>query len=361
MKKILSTLCMTLVAAVMFAQAPVITFDEMAKEVGKVNVADGKIKVVFTFKNEGMTPLLLDTVIPQCGCSKPVIYTKQPVEPGQTGTIQVTFNPSGYEGKSFTKYVTVHSNATTPSVRLKFHGEGLPKQAQPSDKYVMKVGALSMSTKVLDLGTIQKGDVKGGELEYANLSAAAHQVDLTTSAADAFLAYQVSLPNPQPKEIGKFIIVLDTKKAKVYGPVEAKAYVVVDGKKELSDAFALTVKANVVEDFSQLTIEEKQNAPIIEVSKHMDLGKVAAGKSHRFILPILNVGVNPLEIRRVLCIDPALTVKAPKSIKSGKKGPITIDINAKNLEPGVYSREIMIINNDYKRSIQRVIVNFTVE
>lgn len=362
MKKILSTLCMTLLAAVMFAQSPVITFDEMEKEVGKINEADGKIKIVYTFKNEGMTPLIVNKVEPQCGCSRPVIYTQEPVEPGQTGTIEVTFNPSGYGGRSFTKRVTVYSNASTPSVVLRFHGEAIAKQAKPVNKYAIPVGELSMSTKVLDLGTIQKGEAKGGELEYANLSDAAHQVDLVTSTTDAFLVHEISLPNPQPKEIGKFMLVLDTKKTKLYGPVEAKAYVVVDGKKNLSEAFAITVKAIIAEDFSQLSVEDKQQAPIIEVAQRVDLGKMAAGKGYKYVIPVKNIGVNPLEIRRVVSVDPTLTIKSVKSgIKSGKTGAIAVGIDAKDLQPGVYTREITIISNDYLRSIKRVTINFTIE
>ena len=360
MKKILSTLCMTLLAAVMFAQEPVITFEKLEHDFGKINEADGKVTTVFTFKNEGMTPLIIQDAKASCGCTKPV-YTATPVEPGQTGTLSVTFNPSGYGGRHFTKTITVTSNATQPTTRLKIFGDVIAKQAKQENKYVIPVGELSMSTKVLDLGTIKKGEAKGGELEYANLSEAAHQVDLVTSPADAFLVHEISLPTVQPKEVGKFILVLDSKKTKLYGPVEAKAFVVVDGKKDLSDAYAITVKASIAEDFSTMTTEEKQQAPIIEVSKHINMGTVAAGKGYKYVIPVLNIGVNPLEIRRVISIDPALTIKAPKSIKSGKKGAITVDINTKGLQPGVYSREITIISNDYKRAIQRVMVNFTVE
>ncbi|MBQ7631650.1 MAG: DUF1573 domain-containing protein [Paludibacteraceae bacterium] len=360
MKKILSTLCMTLAAVVMFAQDPVITFTEKEHNFGTIQEADGKVTTVFTFKNEGMAPLLITDAKASCGCTKPK-YTEAPVEPGQTGTLSVTFNPSGYGGRTFTKTITVTSNASTPTVTLRIFGNVLAKQAVPKNPYVLHVGELSMSTRVLDLGTIQKGEAKGGELEYANLSAAAHQVNLATSPADAFLVHEISLPNPQPKEVGKFIFVIDSKVTKLYGPVEAKAYVVVDGKKDLSEDYALTIKATITEDFSQLSIEDKQNAPIIEVAKEVNLGTVASGKILRGRVEVLNVGSNPLEIRRVLSVDPALTVKGAKSIKSGKKGVITVDVNTKGLQPGVYNREITIISNDYLRSVKRVTVHFTVE
>ena len=360
MKKILSALCMALAAVAMIAQEPVITFTEKEHDFGKIKESDGKVTTVFTFKNEGMIPLVIQNAKASCGCTKPK-YTEEPIEPGQTGTLSVTFNPSGYGGRHFTKTITVTSNATTPTVTLKIFGDVIAKQAEPENKYVIPVGELSMSTKVLDLGVIKKGEVRGGELEYANQSQQTHKVALATDMTESFLASEVTLPTVQANEVGKFIFVIDTKRAKMYGPVEAKAYVVIDGKKVINDAYQLTIKANVVEDFSAMTTEDKQNAPIIEVSKHTNLGKIAAGKVLHGRIELLNVGVNPLEIHRVYSIDPALTLKSVKTLKSGKKGAVTVDINTKGMEPGNYSREVTIFTNDYKRAIQRVIVNFTVE
>ena len=106
---------------------------------------------------------------------------------------------------------------------------------------------------------------------------------------------------------------------------------------------------------------QKQQAPIIELAKEYNIGTIAAGKTHKFILPIKNTGANPLEIRRAYCSDDHLVFKTPKAIKSGKKGAVSIDINTKGLEPGAYSRQVLIISNDYEHSQQKVTVNWTVE
>ena len=202
-----------------------------------------------------------------------------------------------------------------------------------------------MKSKLLDLGTITKGEIKNGELEYANLTKADHNVDLATNAADAYLIHQVTLATVKPDETGKFIFAVDTKNTKLYGPVEAYAYVVVDGKRDISETFKLTVKANIVEDFSAMTVEEKQQAPIIELAAEQNAGKIAAG----------------LEIHRVYSSSKDIICKAPKAIKSGKKGVVAIDINAKDLQPGMYSREIQVISNDYQNSVKKIKINFVVE
>ena len=360
MKKIFSTFCMALVAVAMMGQDPVITFEKTEHDFGKINEEDGRVSVVFEFRNEGMSPLVLSNVRASCGCTTPT-WTKDPVEPGQTGAITVTYNPNGRPGR-FQKTVTITSNAKEATTRVYIKGEVIPKHAKPVNKYTLPVGELSMMKKTLDLGKVKKGEVKNGELEYANLTQAAHQVDLVITATDAYIAQQATLPTIQAGEVGKFVFSLDTKASKVYGPVEIQAYVVVDGKKVMEDSYKLTVKADIVEDFSNLTQEDKQNSPIIETLAEFEAGKIAAGKHLRYSFPIKNSGANALEVRRVYARANNVLVKsAPKAVKSGKKGAVNVEINTTGMEPGNYSREVTIISNDYQHPIKKVRINFIVE
>jgi len=360
MKKIFSTLCMALVSVAMMAQQPVITFEKTEHDFGRIHEEDGRVSVVFSFKNEGMAPLVLSNVRASCGCTTPT-WTREPVEPGQTGSITVTYNPNGRPGR-FQKTVTITSNASEATVRVYIKGEVIPKPAKPVNRYTVAVGDINMKTLTLDLGTIKKGETKAGELEYANLQQEDHTVALATNAAyETFLATQVTLETIKANETGKFLFSLNTAATKLYGPVEWYAYVVVDGKKEQTETYKLTIKANIVEDFSNLTVEEKQQAPIIETEAVYDLGRIAAGKNHRFVIPVKNIGVNALEIRRVYSTEEAIIFKPVKAIKSGKKGGISLEINTKNMTPGQYSREVVIISNDYQNAIKKVTLTWSID
>ena len=110
-----------------------------------------------------------------------------------------------------------------------------------------------------------------------------------------------------------------------------------------------------------MSVEQKQQSPIIEVGKSQDAGKVAAGKVLKFTFPVKNIGVNPLEIRRIYSNDKSLNIKQPKSIKSGKKGSVIVEINTKGLQAGAYKREVVIISNDCINPIQKVSIEFFVE
>jgi hypothetical protein len=360
MKKIFSTLFMALIAVAMMGQEPVITFEKTEHDFGKIHEEDGRVSVEFSFKNEGMSPLVLSNVRASCGCTTPK-WSKEPIEPGQTGSITVTYNPNGRPGR-FQKTVTITSNAKESTTRVYIKGEVIPKQAKPVNKYTVAVGELNMKETTLDLGTIKKGrGLAIGELEYTNLTQADHHVELATSSADNFMISQVTLEDAKPNEVGKFVFMLETQETKLYGPIEVNAYVVIDGKKVLDDAHKLTIKANIVEDFSNMTTEQKQQAPIIELQNEYKLGTIAAGKSHKFSFPIKNSGVNPLEIRRIYSSDETMKIKEPKAVKSGKKGSVSIEISTKGLEAGEYMRDVIIITNDYLHPIQKVRINFAVE
>ena len=99
---------------------PKIQFNEQEHNYGTIQKGgDGSCQ--FTFTNEGNEPLILSNVKASCGCTTPS-WTKEPVMPGQSGTIKVTYNTKNLG--SFNKTVTVTSNAiNTPRVVLKIRGK----------------------------------------------------------------------------------------------------------------------------------------------------------------------------------------------------------------------------------------------
>jgi hypothetical protein len=70
-------------------------------------------------KNTGTETLELGRVDASCGCTG-TILSDQKIEPGKTGTLQITFNSRNFSGPVH-KSVTVHSNSqAAPSLLLEF-------------------------------------------------------------------------------------------------------------------------------------------------------------------------------------------------------------------------------------------------
>lgn len=97
---------------------PKISFKQVEHDFG--NIPQGKpVSIAFEFKNTGKTPLILSHVQASCGCTVPQ-YSKEPVLPGKTGTIQIEYNAATVG--AFAKTITVTSNADEPSKILTIRG-----------------------------------------------------------------------------------------------------------------------------------------------------------------------------------------------------------------------------------------------
>jgi hypothetical protein len=88
--------------------------------------SDGKREFVFT--NNGNKPLIITNAQGSCGCTVPT-YPKEPIAPGAKGVIGVKYDTSR-AGQSFTKTVTLTTNAVVPNKTLTIKGNVLA--AEPS-------------------------------------------------------------------------------------------------------------------------------------------------------------------------------------------------------------------------------------
>lgn len=355
MKKIFTVMASMLMAATMMAQEPVITFEKTTHDFGKINEADGRVTTVFNFKNEGMTPLVLSNVRASCGCTTPK-WNREPIEPGAAGAITVTYNPNGRPGK-FSKTITITSNAKEATTRVYIKGEVIPKPAQPVNRYMAKIEELSVKATDLNLGAVKKGNTITKTIEYANQTNSDLKVEI--SQAD-YVDALATLETVKPQQTGQFSILFDANACPVYGPVQAKLYVRVNGKGAMDNAHAITVTANVQEDFSGMTEEQKLNAPIAEISREINLGTLPAKKAKvTKSLRIVNAGVNPLYIRRVIGANDMHFPELKGGIKASKD--YKFYVNTTNMASSRYERTITVITNDPKNPVQTIKLTWEVQ
>ena len=86
-------------------------FDKEKHDFGK-GIQGEVVTFAFKFENIGQSDLLIATVSSSCGCTV-TKYSKDPIAPGEMGSIQVTFNSSGRKGYQ-SKSVSIMAN-TQPS------------------------------------------------------------------------------------------------------------------------------------------------------------------------------------------------------------------------------------------------------
>lgn len=358
MKKMFLMVAIVMSVAAM-AQEAVLSFEKTTHDFGKINESDGRVTTVFTFKNEGMIPLVLTNVKASCGCTSPN-WTKEPVEPGQTGNITVTYNPSGRPGR-FQKSITITSNASAEPVRIYIKGEVIPKPAAAN--YPHKIGVLSVQRNFVNFGNVKKGSPKTVEIEYANTTDKAIKVDLRFDYnKQSYWVPLITATTVEPGKTGKLQVTLMTEQCPLYGPEETVMYFVVNGQLHNGANEGIVFKADIKQDFSKMTPEEIQLAPIAEVStNNVQAGVIKTGKKMTAELVLKNAGINPLMVHRIYSNDSHVSCTLPKAIKSGKSDKIRIEIDATKATPAQYNREITIITNDPKKSTIKVQLVWTVE
>jgi len=109
--------------------APVITFEKDVHDYGTI-YQNGNGTCYFAFTNTGKEPLILDKPRSSCGCTVPT-WPKQPILPGQSDTIKVTYDTKRL-GRIH-KTVSIISNANNNSVLLTIKGQVIakPKEEMP--------------------------------------------------------------------------------------------------------------------------------------------------------------------------------------------------------------------------------------
>ena len=95
-------------------KGPQFSFENDTHDFGQL--IDGeKVSYSFKFTNSGDAPLIISSAKGSCGCTVPA-WPKDPIEPGQSATIDVSFNSSGRNGKQ-NKTVTLQAN-TNPNRKV---------------------------------------------------------------------------------------------------------------------------------------------------------------------------------------------------------------------------------------------------
>jgi hypothetical protein len=107
-------------------ESAVLSVTESTYDFGDIQESAGDASHTFIVKNDGKSPLVISRVIASCGCTSPV-WTKEPILPGKTGNVAVTFNPKGRPGP-FTKTISVYSNGKTGSFILTIKGNVIGEQ-----------------------------------------------------------------------------------------------------------------------------------------------------------------------------------------------------------------------------------------
>lgn len=101
-----------------------ISFEEEEHDFGEIKQNTQNEKI-FSFKNTGDKPLLIQNAKGSCGCTVPE-YPKEPIPPGQESEIKVVYSP-GEQKNQQTKTVTITANTEPKTTILRIKANVIPE------------------------------------------------------------------------------------------------------------------------------------------------------------------------------------------------------------------------------------------
>jgi len=107
---------------------PVVRFEKTVHDFGEIP-QDRKVVYQWRYFNEGGAPLAIVSTHPSCGCTVSRVDRKE-IPPGESGTLEVTFDPAGQEGSVRRTITVVTNDPDRPNTILSIRAKVLPR-AQP--------------------------------------------------------------------------------------------------------------------------------------------------------------------------------------------------------------------------------------
>ena len=103
---------------------PAMTFDKTSHDFGIISEGE-KVTTTFGFTNTGDSDLIIVDARGSCGCTVPEYPKNQPIAPGQTGSIVVSFDSSNKPGIQ-QKSVTLSANTSSGREMLRIKSNVTP-------------------------------------------------------------------------------------------------------------------------------------------------------------------------------------------------------------------------------------------
>ncbi len=333
-----------------------VSFVQNTHDFGIIREEDGEVLCVFRFINEGAEAISIKKITASCGCTSPT-WSTDAIAPSQQGEFTLGFDPKERYGpfhQGATVFFSALSGDFTESVSIKGMVAFPEKSLEEQYPYSFG-GGLLLKNRFLIVGDIYKGEEKVRTIEMFNNGSSS--VTVAGYNLPKYLKVESFPQVVPPQEKAVLNITIMSGKMPMWGYVADSVRLLVNGRKS---ADVVDLKADIKEDFSRLTMQEKVEAPVISLSvKVLDLGELKIGKQAKAFVELKNNGIKPLIIRRIVSENPYLTVTAPsQSLKGGKRARLTVAVDATQLHPFDFRKRVQIISNDPVNSVINLYINW---
>jgi len=227
----------------------------------------------------------------------------------------------------------------------------------PATLYPQKMGNLRFKTNYMVFPSIYNTETKTDTVKFYNEGD--KSITLSLSNIPDYLKCTLNKKEVKPKESGMIIINYDASKVNDFGFVMGRFNIVTNDS--LMSQKIISVAANIVEDFSKLTPEQKAKAPkIVFKNTKYDFGTVTEGEIVKHDYVFTNEGQSELIIRKTKASCGCTAIEPNKTnLKPGESSQVGISFNTTG-RTGKQVKNITVITNDPEKSTVILTVEGTV-
>lgn len=320
---------------------------------GAFNEDQGAVTTYFKFINTGPEPIVVLGARATCGCTQPT-YPHETINPGDTASISVTYDPAGRPGR-FSKKVYVDTSTEPRRTTLTISGVVIGGDRTVSSRYPVDFGPLKFSRSAMLLGTARKTHAKSIFSDGYNKSHDTIRPQVIN--APKWLEVTATPQAVPPGERVSFNFFIRPDRTPLYGLVADSVTIVPDAANPAL-TFTLPVVVTFEEDFDTMTPRQYERAPQCELSTQRVVVKNLNGKNsatQSFTLKNIGGG-DPLLVRRVYSTTPGISARVSSTkVDKGKTCTVTVTVEPQAIGPdGVLNARIAVITNSPQGTTQTV-------
>ena len=333
----------------------VVEFDKTIHDFGDFLLSSGPKECSFNVKNVSQRAMAILTVTSSCGCTN-VTWTKAPVKPGESGTINATY--SNDQGAfPFEKTLTVYVSSLSKPVILRLRGNVLEKKKPLAELYPLHLGPLALKDSVFKAGNLSQGGQKSDFAKVGNIGRSKILVEFV-NVSDG-LEVRLEPSEIAPDESARLVYTVTASRER-WGKNWYFATPVVNGKNQSP----IKIWAFTKEDFSGWSKEQKDNGsqPMFESSTY-EFGLVERGTVVEAVFNLTNKGKGELVVYKIDCDTPGIistimkgcAKASPEStypvVPAGGKAELRVKLDTSSLPNGKLDAIITLTTNAPLRPI----------
>jgi len=357
MKKLLFLIPVFFCGSALLAQ-PLMKVSSAEHDFGKFKEEAGKQKYDFVVMNRGNEPLVIQNIVASCGCTTPD-WTKGPIPPNGSGKITAIYDPANRPGP-FNKTLTVYTNSKPEVTVLVIKGEVIPHEKTIDELFTFAVGPVRFESNHLAFTNVKKTEQKMKVMQVINTSDKPAKIEFDN--VPPHLTLKSNPETLKPGQKGLIEGTYDATKNNSWGNVSDMIKLKINGEPQQNVYYY--VSANLVEDFSGLTKEQLDNAPVFKVdSMTINLGKIQGSTANNVEFKFTNAGKSDLIVRHVRASCGCTAVQQGiqgQPIKPGEASSIKATFNSGSYK-GKVTKAIYVYTNDPKNPESVLMLNADVD